>query len=146
MASYDPNFLTQDDLCCSVCFEEYSHNSERVPKLLMCLHTLCVSCIKNIRNRIRTVVCPICRTQHKYVSLSDLCDNYVILTFLNNQQIEEDAVMAREESGISEDVFNQMTTDEAYASRMQQIYDEEVEETDEEEDCEDTIIISSDEN
>ena len=93
----NPNFPSQDELCCPICFEEYedNQNSERLPKLLMCLHTFCVACIKNIRNRIGTVLCPICRFEHKDVSLTDLFDNYVILNFLKNQQIEEDAVMAQ---------------------------------------------------
>ena len=125
MASYDPNSLTQDELCCPVCFEEYEVNqdSERLPKLLMCMHTFCVACINNICNMINTVICPLCRTKHEDVSLADLFDNYAILNFLKKQQIEKDSEMAR--------MMDDEGTNEG---------------TNEDEDLEDTIFTSSDEN
>ena len=130
MASYDPNFLSQHELCCPICFEEYedNQNSERLPKLLMCLHTLCVACISSIRNPEGTVLCPICRTEHADVALTDLYDNYIILNYLKKQQTEQDAVMARQKSGTTESDFSldvsSLTSDQAKALRLQQFYDE----------------------
>ena len=66
-----------------------------------------------MRNKEDMVFCPICRIQHAKLSLADLFDNYVIVTYLKQQQMEQDAVMARQTSGMTEPVFSQMTSDQA---------------------------------
>ena len=83
MALYNPNFLSQNELCCLICFGEYEDNeySKLLPKLLPCLHTFCAACI-NIHNAECAVLRPVCRTQHADVALADLFDNYVILNYL----------------------------------------------------------------
>ena len=143
MASYDPNSLTEDELCCPVCFEEYEVNkdSERLPKLLMCMHTFCVACINNICNMINTVICPLCRNKHEDVSLANLFDNYAILNFLKKQQIEKDSEMAR----MMDDEGTNEGTDEDELEEDELDEDEGTNEGTDEDELEDTIFISSDE-
>ena len=44
---------------CSVCFEEYTD-----PKILPCIHTLCLNCLKTL-NKGRRITCPMCNAKHK---------------------------------------------------------------------------------
>ena len=52
---------------CSVCLEEFTHDGDKVPKLLPCSHTLCVSCLEKLRraNRWGPIQCPECRVFHQ---------------------------------------------------------------------------------
>lgn len=66
----------QESLDCPVCFEQYDDNA-RVPKMMSCLHTVCVSCILDLLGlegqhrgasepeipRGRKVTCPLCREE-----------------------------------------------------------------------------------
>lgn len=57
------------DVCareCGICYEAYKAASKwRVPKLLLCHHSLCLSCLRKLVCQARAisfVVCPFCRT------------------------------------------------------------------------------------
>ena len=54
---------------CSICLEEFTHDGDRCPKLLPCSHTLCVSCLEQIRRanpcNLSPIQCPECRQGHK---------------------------------------------------------------------------------
>nr|XP_027236038.1 wiskott-Aldrich syndrome protein family member 2-like [Penaeus vannamei] len=66
----------EESLDCPVCFEQYDDNA-RVPKMMSCLHTVCVSCILDLLGlegqhrgasepeipRGRKVTCPLCREE-----------------------------------------------------------------------------------
>ena len=56
----------QDSLSCGVCFEPYD-SSSHLPKMLLCQHTFCNSCIERLINESNlysdTFECPVCRTQ-----------------------------------------------------------------------------------
>lgn len=77
------------DITCSGCFKEYSTN--RVPKILNCLHNLCSECINisiQLNSEKNKVVCPICdkscivddaerfRTHSFVMILSDIASCY----------------------------------------------------------------------
>ena len=83
MAFYNPASLSQEELCCPICFEDFDpHIEERNPKLLMCLHTYCLGCCETLRKYDGTLQCSICRVMHKDVRITDLLDNYVIVNYL----------------------------------------------------------------
>ncbi|CAM4663940.1 uncharacterized protein LOC142069441 [Caretta caretta] len=57
------------DVCareCGICYEAYKAASQgRVPKLLLCQHSLCLACLRKLvcqARAISSVVCPFCRT------------------------------------------------------------------------------------
>ncbi|XP_018008334.1 suppressor protein SRP40 [Hyalella azteca] len=136
MACYNPEDLSPDELSCPICFEEFVIDaaSERTPKLLLCLHTFCLGCIRNLVKSNKTIQCSICRTEHKDVSPGELFDNYVIVDYIKKQQEESDALLARLHSR----TFNQepvadyeyqqreyqVEQDAAYARTIQSMYDE----------------------
>ena len=52
----------QDDITCKGCFKEF--NSNRIPKILHCLHNLCSECINmyfGLNPEKNTVMCPTCK-------------------------------------------------------------------------------------
>ena len=50
-------------LSCQVCFEEFEEDGDHIPRLLLCSHTVCESCIKQlIKNK--KLDCPECRAKH----------------------------------------------------------------------------------
>ena len=57
---------------CSVCLEEFTHDGDKVPKLLPCSHTLCLSCLRQLSRANQLIPletlfieCPECRVSHK---------------------------------------------------------------------------------
>ncbi len=62
------------------CFEQFRLEGEKVPKLLPCGHTLCLGCIKQLREG-RKTQCPECRKSH-FGLIKDLPTNKYILDFL----------------------------------------------------------------
>ena len=58
------------------------HSSERVPKLLLCLHTFCLGCVRSLVQSNKTVQCSICRTVHTDVSPQELFENYIIIDYV----------------------------------------------------------------
>ena len=55
----------QDCTSCTVCMEQYD-NGIRVPKLLPCGHTFCLSCLNPLApQNSGEITCPICRSKHK---------------------------------------------------------------------------------
>ena len=53
-----------DRVSCVVCFEQYD-NKKRVPKILPCQHTYCLSCLMSIGAETIDIKCPGCRKKHK---------------------------------------------------------------------------------
>lgn len=76
--------LFEEDLSCPICFEEYNLvENDRMPKLLLCLHTVCFTCLENLLSDDESVKCPICRTEHQInEDLEDLLDNDAVITHI----------------------------------------------------------------
>ncbi len=49
---------------CTVCFEPYTSEGEKQPKLLHCTHTLCLQCVEQLVMG-TTLMCPECRKDHR---------------------------------------------------------------------------------
>ena len=49
---------------CPICFELYQENSEHVPRILPCHHTLCESCVTNAIKE-NSIQCPECRVSYQ---------------------------------------------------------------------------------
>ena len=49
---------------CPICFELYQENSEHVPRILLCHHTLCESCVTNAIKE-NSIQCPECRVSYQ---------------------------------------------------------------------------------
>ncbi|KAL7635204.1 UNVERIFIED_CONTAM: hypothetical protein RMT77_014190 [Armadillidium vulgare] len=84
--------LFEEDLSCPICFEEYNLvENDRMPKLLLCLHTVCFTCLENLLSDDESVKCPICRTEHQInEDLEDLLDNDAVITHIRSKQEELD--------------------------------------------------------
>ena len=50
-------------LSCPICFERYSTEGDRLPKVLNCLHSSCQGCLRGLARQCgnRTILCPTCR-------------------------------------------------------------------------------------
>jgi len=70
-----------DLLVCSVCSEGYD-TFTRLPKILPCAHSFCLSCLRRGCSD-KTYKCPICRAQHTLAAgLSALPSNFVLLQMM----------------------------------------------------------------
>ena len=59
-----------DHVSCSICMEHYDRNT-RVPKLLPCEHTFCLTCLTSLSvsmDSLDNVECPVCRAEHSVPS------------------------------------------------------------------------------
>ncbi|CAA90397.1 RING-type domain-containing protein [Caenorhabditis elegans] len=63
---------------CEICAHQFSHSDEYVPRVLVCGHTLCTSCIEklDVGDGIR---CPFCRTWTNMKRIEALPKNFQIL-------------------------------------------------------------------
>lgn len=87
--------LEEEELYCPICFEEYNFSElNRQPKLLLCLHTFCLECMKNLLKYDGTLECSICRTSHHVNKTCELMDNYSIFEYLRKKQETEDEKLA----------------------------------------------------
>ncbi len=48
-----------------MCLDGFEAEGDRVPKLLPCSHTLCVTCLRTLAETCRNVLCPVCRAKHR---------------------------------------------------------------------------------
>ncbi|XP_033760271.1 transcription intermediary factor 1-alpha-like isoform X2 [Pecten maximus] len=55
--------VVDDFVVCTVCSKEYD-NDKRVPRVLLCLHSCCSSCLDDLTVK-REVECPKCKTRHE---------------------------------------------------------------------------------
>jgi len=55
--------IKDDFVLCSVCDEEYD-SDKRIPRVLLCLHSCCSQCLRELANK-REVECPKCETKHE---------------------------------------------------------------------------------
>ena len=48
---------------CDICMEEYDDNdkSEKCPRILLCGHSFCTTCLKKIKLKNKNMICPTCR-------------------------------------------------------------------------------------
>ena len=48
---------------CDICMEEYDDNdkSEKCPRILLCGHSFCTTCLKKIKLKNKNIICPTCR-------------------------------------------------------------------------------------
>ncbi len=75
-----------DSKQCPVCFEDYSVEGERVPKLLPCTHTVCRRCIAELKgtdDKKNVLACPMCN--YKYKSSQNFPENRYITATLKRQ-------------------------------------------------------------
>ena len=69
---------TQSIAVCPVCFEHF-HNTRNTPLLLpICGHTVCKPCLKEMKEKVSYMSCPICRAVSK-VEIKNLPLNYALL-------------------------------------------------------------------
>lgn len=67
---------------CSICLENYDLNI-RAPRMLICQHSLCSKCLKDIFEMNKAVECPICR--HKITnSLDEVPKNRYIIQYIES--------------------------------------------------------------
>ena len=52
-------------IICEICMEEYqnSFHSEKTPRILECGDTFCTECLKKIKEKNNTIICPVCRAE-----------------------------------------------------------------------------------
>ncbi len=87
------------DAECSVCFESYTQDGDRVPKLLPCSHTLCLQCLQQLpRHQGNRITCPECRKVHQVgqAGAEAFLTNRYILDFI--EQLQEETRRVREET------------------------------------------------
>jgi hypothetical protein len=82
---------TDDTLQCPLCLGNYSTSGQKSPKLLPCLHTFCLECVKGFGRR----QCATCRKT--FVSVEDLADNFLALEHLDSTAIRAGQVRMCEE-------------------------------------------------
>ena len=65
---------------CGVCWENFEKEGAKCPKLLPCIHTFCLSCLKTLAED-GEIQCPYCRTLHQIPSehIKNLPTNHGIL-------------------------------------------------------------------
>ena len=81
MAAYEEISMAEEDLCCPICFEDYeTSNEKKLPKLLICLHTFCNSCVKSLTKN-GGIPCPLCRLSH-LTRESEIMDNDAVHEYL----------------------------------------------------------------
>jgi hypothetical protein len=94
------------DLECSICMEKYASEGSAQPRLLLCGHTFCLTCIEHIISTGGTSVngvidvfstikreCPVCRTKihDKIISGAQLPLNFSLLSIaLSNREVKSD--------------------------------------------------------
>ena len=86
--------LDDFDMACPICFQEFEETGNQMPKLLICLHTYCSTCIDAI-TRHNLIICSICRKVHDR-NKSEIMDNYMIHDYLRKQQIKIDEQLAND--------------------------------------------------
>ncbi|XP_071958694.1 RING finger protein nhl-1-like [Antedon mediterranea] len=71
---------------CPVCFEEY-HLVTKLPKMLPCQHTLCLSCLMRLKKKDHRIKCPVCRTWHcvPIGGLETIANNITLIGVLESQ-------------------------------------------------------------
>ena len=75
---------------CTVCFEFYAENGDRVPRLLPCHHTLCENCIRELLKKNSGVSCPECRMDCTNVSnVKKFKQNKYILSHIREKRREQ---------------------------------------------------------
>ena len=67
--------INNNELCCKICFENYSHN--RKPMIIMlCCHSICLNCLNELKKQSH-FICPLCREQ-----IVNFKPNYAIIDAL----------------------------------------------------------------
>ena len=92
-----PMAESMDHPICSVCLEGFTQDGNKVPKLLPCSHTLCLSCLKQLLRAYPSgpliIECPECRVVHKVPqvagSVSFPTNRYVLHTLDLERKITE---------------------------------------------------------
>ena len=71
---------------CGVCWDTFEKEGAKCPKLLPCIHTFCISCLKTLAED-GEIQCPLCRTIHQIPSehIENLPTNHGILKSRRNQ-------------------------------------------------------------
>lgn len=84
VAAVDEQILT-----CDICFEKYSNQGLKLPKLLSCFHSFCYGCLVELANSLGTsaICCPTCRATTEFQpsgdGLGSLQSNFWILNVLD---------------------------------------------------------------
>ncbi|XP_033105117.1 tripartite motif-containing protein 2-like [Anneissia japonica] len=71
---------------CPLCFEEY-HLNTKLPKMLPCQHTLCLSCLMRVTKKDQRIKCPVCRASHRAPpnGLASIANNITLIGVLESQ-------------------------------------------------------------
>ncbi|XP_077460004.1 RING finger protein 208-like [Stigmatopora argus] len=93
-----------ENLECVVCFHEYSR-SQRVPRLLHCSHTFCVSCLEkltSVDSASRTICCPVCRKITTFQVSLDLAEALWVNTEIWDQIPKEKSKKRKQDESLEE--------------------------------------------
>ena len=97
---------------CPVCFEIYTKEGNRCPKLLPCTHTVCVQCLRKLLNKCQ-VQCPECRLRHQVPSQG-------VPAFSTNRYVLENIQLAqRMEEGDLDSLTSEPTNEGDHTSTPQ---------------------------
>ncbi|XP_039254686.2 uncharacterized protein LOC120331640 isoform X1 [Styela clava] len=72
----------EDLLECNICMEPFDATEERIPKILSCQHSFCMSCLAAILKN-NSICCPICRRKQKCKSVDELQNNLYVVRLLD---------------------------------------------------------------
>ena len=75
--------LRKDDLSCDICYKLFDCKV-RTPRVLLCGHTFCQSCLEHILTGINNGVCPSCRKNIATTSVNEIAINHFILSIVSN--------------------------------------------------------------
>ncbi|CAL4063813.1 unnamed protein product [Meganyctiphanes norvegica] len=70
--------MLEEDLCCRVCQELFGEG-KRVPRNLVCGHSLCTDCVSQLITSGPPTFCPECRQDFKATNVEELTPNYPLL-------------------------------------------------------------------
>tara|TARA_E500000178_G_scaffold92332_1_gene91360 strand:- start:191 stop:682 length:492 start_codon:yes stop_codon:yes gene_type:complete len=85
----------EDTLTCPICLEIYKH-----PRNLLCGHSFCTTCLFMIKVN-NSIICPICRnptTFSNQFSLIDLNVNNIIVSIIDNSNLDAKKTIKRSKS------------------------------------------------
>ena len=100
----------EDDFSCNICYKPYDCEV-RTPRVLICGHTYCQSCLRQILNVSSNCTCPNCRKSIVATSVVDITINHFLLSLVAKKENQS----STEESTVTED-FDSLSLKNDYSS------------------------------
>ena len=107
----NPLTLDENDLSCNICCKPYDCDA-RTPRVLLCGHTFCQSCLKHILSESNNCMCPNCRKNIATTSVDEIAVNHFIVC---NCIIKKEDKSSEEETTVAKD-FDNLSLKNDYSS------------------------------